>query len=426
MAAKGGHQLSQSPRFPAEVWEHIFKFATHVPCTLVPELYEKSECIGDQRSALETALVTKRNLVLVCKWWQHMAMRYLYRVVLIRTGRDILALDHTLRNYAAGNGSFAGMRSPGHWTRRLDIILDLSNESECEDPDHCVKRLAGVIQFLPKLEIVSFAITGDLGSEPNIMPFSVLDALRSSAKSLCILDWSRYNFFPQLHQLEELLRDLPNLRVLRCPELVWADGIIPSSILSSLTTLAVDRLVERMGHPGEGVSHEACVSLREFVYYCNYLELPREFIIRYGEYLTTVEWCSANSPCFDKGLDLLHNSCPNLDRLIFSLPSFFSHQYHLAPLEKWPLPRVSYIGVKSTALTFQELFRFLAHLRKTVSTLRVLQLIRRWAVEELVHWSSQVSTEATMKNLNESPFRVEDDEGNLLSDRLLGRSKPIH
>ncbi|KAI6150196.1 hypothetical protein EDD17DRAFT_1154798 [Pisolithus thermaeus] len=161
-----------------------------------------------------------------------MAMRYLYRVVLIRTGRDILALDHTLRNYAAGNGSFVGMRSPGHWTRRLDITLDFSNESECEDPDRCVKRLAGVIQFLPKLEIVSFAITGDLGSEPNIIPLSVIDALRSSAKSLCILDWSRYNFFPQLHQLEELLRDLPNLRVLRCRELESFPAVFfPRSLL---------------------------------------------------------------------------------------------------------------------------------------------------------------------------------------------------
>ncbi|KAI6127992.1 hypothetical protein EV401DRAFT_940558 [Pisolithus croceorrhizus] len=334
MAAKGGHRLSQS-RFPAEVWEHIFGFATHVPCMLVSELYVERECIGDQRSALESALATKRNLVLVCKWWQHMAMRYLYRVVLIRTGRDILALDHTLRNYATGNGSFVGTRSPGHWTRRLDITLHLSNESECEDPDRCVKRLADVIQFLPKLEIVSFAITCALGSEPNIMPFNVLDALRCSANPLRTLDWSGDNFFPQLHQLEELLRDLPNLRVLCCRKLVWADGIIPSSILSPLTTLAVDRLVERMGHPSEGVSHGACVSLWEFVYYDHYCELPREFIIRYGEYLTTVEWCSTDSPCFDKGLDLLHNSCPNLDRLIFSFPSFFSRQYHLTPLEKW-------------------------------------------------------------------------------------------
>ncbi|KAI6095226.1 hypothetical protein EDD16DRAFT_1720994 [Pisolithus croceorrhizus] len=216
-----------------------------------------------------------------------MAMRYLYRVVLIRTGRDILALDHTLRNYAAGNGSFVGMRSPGHWTRRLDITLDFSNESECEDPDRCVKRLAGVIQFLPKLEIVSFAITGDLGSEPNIIPLSVIDALRSSAKSLCILDWSRYNFFPQLHQLEELLRDLPNLRVLRCRELESFPAVF----------------------------------------------FPRSLLLPWTDWLR--EWA--------------------------------------------------------------------------------ILLIRRRAVEELVQWSSKVSTEAIMKNLDESPFRVEDDEGNLLS-----------
>lgn len=109
------------------------------------------------------------------------------------------------------------------------------------------------------------------------------------ANSLCILDWSGRDFFPQLHQLEELLRDLPNLCVLHCPELVWADGSIPSSILSSVTAVAVARLVERVGHPGEGGLHEACVSLREFIYYgC---ELPRELIMHYGKYLTVVKWC---------------------------------------------------------------------------------------------------------------------------------------
>ncbi|KAI5990897.1 hypothetical protein EDD15DRAFT_2277947, partial [Pisolithus albus] len=180
-----------------------------------------------------------------------MAMRYLYRIVLIRTGLDLLALDRTFRNYAAGNGSCVGTRSPGQWTRRLDITLDLSDESECEELDRCVIRLADVIKSLPKLEIVSFAIPDPLGPEPDsvVMPFRVLDALRCSANSLRILDWSGDDFFPQPHQLEELLRDLPYLRVLRCYQLVWANGVIPSNILSSLTTLAVEDLVERVGHP---------------------------------------------------------------------------------------------------------------------------------------------------------------------------------
>ncbi|KAI6112698.1 hypothetical protein F5141DRAFT_1003303, partial [Pisolithus sp. B1] len=70
-------------RIPPEVWEHIFELTTHVPYTLVPEVYGRFECIRDQHSALQPALVTKRSLVLVCKQWQHMAMCYLYRTMSI-------------------------------------------------------------------------------------------------------------------------------------------------------------------------------------------------------------------------------------------------------------------------------------------------------------------------------------------------------
>ncbi|KAI5990951.1 hypothetical protein EDD15DRAFT_2530888 [Pisolithus albus] len=419
MAAKGNHRLLQQPRFPLEVWEYIFELATHVPCTLVPELYEKSDRIDDQRSALQAALATKRSLVLVCKRWQYMTMRYLYRIVLVRTGLDLLALDRTFRNYATGNGGCVGTRSPGQWTRRLDITLDLRNE--CEDLDRCVKHLTYVIKSLPKLEIVSFTVAESLGPEPGsvIMPFRALDALRSSANSLRILHWSGSDFFPQVHQLEELLRDLPNLRVLRCYQLVWANGIIPSSILSSLTTLAVSGWVGRLYHPGEGGLHDACVSLREFIYYEGGPgQLPQEFPIHYGKYLTVVKWYLSFT-WHHKELDLLLKSSLNLDRLTISLYSLDTSVD--SRLRTLSFPCVSYLGVKLEVLTFEELFRFLTHLRNTVPTLRVFQLVNPPIVARLMG-PSKFSTELIVKNLNENPFRVEDDEGNLLSDRLLGRS----
>ncbi|KIK13241.1 hypothetical protein PISMIDRAFT_18119 [Pisolithus microcarpus 441] len=406
---------------------------------LVPDLYEKSDCIHDQHSALEAALATKRSLVLVCKQWQHMAMRYLHRIVLIRTGLNLLALDHTLQNYAAGNGSFVGTRSPGHWTRRLDITLDFSDKSKCEELDRCVKRLADVIRSLPKLEIVSFAIPTSLGLNPYAvtMPFRVLDALRCSANSLRILDWSGCDFIPQVHQLEELLRDLPYLRVLCCYQLVWANGIIPSSILSLLTTLAVEHLVERVGHPGEGDLRKACVGLKEFIYYCGYFQLPRGLLIRYGEYLTTVKLYSTTSDCFGEALDLLSEYCPNLDRFIFCLCSLFSSD--IKSLETRSFPRVSYLGVKLEVLNFYGLFQFLAHLRNKVPTLHVFQLICPRVVKKLLKEPFRASI---LKDLNELPFCVEDDWGNLLSggfgtgsvahffhtntyaDRLIGSESP--
>ncbi|KAI6004839.1 hypothetical protein EDD15DRAFT_2191603 [Pisolithus albus] len=415
MAAKGGHHVPHPPRFPVEVWQIIFDLATDVPHTLVPELYEKSDCIRDQHSALEAALTTKRSLVLVCKQWQHMTMCYLYRVVLIRTGLNLLALDHTLQTYAAGKGSLVGTRSPGHWTQRLDITLDLSDESKCEELDRCVKRLADVIGSLPKLEIVSFAIP----ASAVIMPFRVLDSLRCSANSLRILDLSGENFSPQVHRFEELLRDLPYLRVLHCSQLVWANGIIPSSILSSLTTLAVEHLVERVGHPGEGDLRGACVSLKEFIYHGMFFYLPRGFFIRYGAYLTSVRLYCTDSRWFREALDLLNEHCPNLGRFTFRLERLFSPD--LPRVETWSFPRLSYLGVELQMLDpYGFVFEFLPHLRNAVPTLRVFQLICPGVVKELLKGPFLVST---LKKLNDLPFRVEDDQGNLLSGGL-GQAVP--
>ncbi|KAI6012036.1 hypothetical protein EDC04DRAFT_2579999, partial [Pisolithus marmoratus] len=364
---------------------------------------------------LQATLVTKRNLVLVCKQWQHMAMRYLYCYLFIRTVSDLLALQRTLRTYATEGSSFAGTQSPGQWARRLDITWNFFDDFMFEDLDSCVESLADVIKYLPKLEIFSFATSSSIGSEPVSMPLSVLDALRRSANSLRILDWSGDDLFPQLHQLEELLRDLPNLHVLRCSQLVWADGIIPSSILSSLTTLTVEGLVLRDGHPGEGSLPEACVSLREFILSDGDDDLMQQFIIRYGKYLTTVTCYDSQRPYrwITKDLGLLHTSCPNLSHLILFLDHLVLREPY--PPVEWSIPRVEFLGVKLGALAYYDLFRFLAYLRNEVPTLRVFKLLSPLNVQQLLRCSFGVSIEGIVEKLNKNPFRVEDDEGNLLS-----------
>ncbi|KAI6110881.1 hypothetical protein EDD16DRAFT_1224927 [Pisolithus croceorrhizus] len=195
-----------------------------------------------------------------------------------------------------------------------------------------------------------------------------------------ILDRSGYDFFPQLHELEELLRDLPNLRVLRCHRLVWAAGIIPSNILSSLTTLAVNNLVWRVGHP----------------------EFPQEFITHCGKYFTVVKWYFPFA-WYNSSLYLLLKFCLNLDRLTFSVGSLVP--YNECHLWRLSFPRVSYLGMKLTVLTYRQLLPFLAQLRCTVPTLHVFQLLDPPIVWQLLMRSFELST------------RVEDDEGHLLSDR---------
>ncbi|KAI6037832.1 hypothetical protein EDC04DRAFT_2604494 [Pisolithus marmoratus] len=302
----------------------------------------------------------------------------------IRTVPELLALHSTLRRYATESSGFAGTQSPGQWARRLDITWNFFDDFECEDPHSCIETLADVIKCLPKLEIVSFAMSGSFGSEPISMPLSVLDALRRSANSLCILDWSGDDLFPQLHQLEELLRDLPNLRVLRCSELVWADGIILSSILRSPLSLWRDWFREtatlvRGAYPRHVDGDD---------------DLMQQFIIRYGKYLTT-------------DLGLLHKSCPDISHLILFLD-------YLVLNGRYLIPRIEFLRVELGALSYYDLFRFLAYLRSEVPTLRVFQLLSPFNVQQLT-CSFGVSVEDTMEKLNKNPFRVEDDEENPLS-----------
>ncbi|KAI6141529.1 hypothetical protein EDD17DRAFT_1800119 [Pisolithus thermaeus] len=129
---------------PPEVWDHIFEIATHVPYTLVPEIFEKSTLIGDDYNelccpALKTAFATKRSLVLVCKQWWHLAIRYLYRTILIDNPRKILSICSTLQNYANGalqsppledllGINFLGIPTC-HWHRQG---LEISQELTCQ------------------------------------------------------------------------------------------------------------------------------------------------------------------------------------------------------------------------------------------------------------------------------------------------------
>ncbi|KAI6125427.1 hypothetical protein EDD16DRAFT_1558878 [Pisolithus croceorrhizus] len=231
-------------------------------------------------------------------------------------------------------------------------------------------HLAYVIKSLPKPEIVSFANPGCFGADPGTMPFGVLHALRCSTNSLRILDCSGSDSFPQLHQLEELLRDLPNLRVLRCPQLVRAGRIIPNSILSSLTTLGVGKLTQ--------------VSLLEIISHDR--DLPEELIIHYGKYLRTVKWASIYYTNFAPISTASSSS-------VHCLVSFY-----VTPLNGWSLPQVSYLGVESK-----------------VPTHRVFQLLCPCVVKRLLSRPSEFSIWVIVKSLHENLFRVEDDRGNLLS-----------
>ena len=410
------------PTLPPELWEHIFDFATCVPGTLIPDIYEHSDIIGPLynrrfHGALRAARVTKRYLVRVCKQWWHLARRYLYQAIYIGRTRSVLSLCSTLRKYATGDGTVPGVYSLGSWTQRLDLAIrdrciDFTVECEC---------LAEIIRSLPNLAIVSFAITSS--DYDALVPSSILDALRCNASSLRVLDWSTDRLAAFIHQLEIfLLKEVPHLRILRCSRLCCNDGF--THTLTSVHTLVVQKLHDRRLTFDD--AQEAPTNIRELTFLVDRSnhDFWRQFTDHYGTRLTSVHLRQVDfDPWALNGfLSMIRESCPNLRRVTLSVESF-SFIY----LDGFTLPPVQYLGIAAEAhqqnrSDYECLFAILASVKDTVPTLRVVQFIDPRNVNSILtrHW--KVATRALIQQLVGSAFRVECYDGMLLSGWSSGTS----
>ncbi|KAI6004904.1 hypothetical protein EDD15DRAFT_2526166 [Pisolithus albus] len=411
-----------STRIPPEVWDHIFEIATHVPYILIPEIFDKSTFIGDAYNdiylpALADDFATKRNLVLVCKQWWHLAIRYLYRALLIRDTRKLLSICSTLQSYANGKGAVPGAKPLGWWTERLDVEIRGSATDG--------KRLVDVIMCLPNLAIVhlDFRIWLPRVLYEPIMR-SIPNALRQAASSLRVLDWSTRSSDPAtLLGVRELLAELPQLCILRCQYMPWMDGLIPPNILSSVTTFAVkEMLITEGGIPSECRLGDRRVNLREVIVNAgwNGLESWSIFMCLYGTFLTSVHLTMFDgySDALFHHLAMIKQSCPNIHRLTLSMIEF-SYLSRVA----LSLPPIEYLGLSMFGVLHNEmesesLFSALAILKDTLPTLRVVQLTHPENVDRLLTAHHDVAIGALETDLAQCPFRIEDHDGNLLLEGL--------
>ncbi|KAI6004926.1 hypothetical protein EDD15DRAFT_2359837 [Pisolithus albus] len=418
-----------STRIPPEVWDRIFEIATHVPYILIPEIFDKSTLIGDEYNdiylpALEDAFATKRNLVLVCKQWWHLATRYLYRALLIddRHLPTLLSIWSTLQSYANGNGAVPGAKPLGWWTERLDVAFCGTAAGEA--------RLADVIMCLPNLAIVHLDFGIRLIDHASISR-SIANALRQAASSLRVFDWSTWSSDPAIPLIvREFLAELPRLCILRCDNMPWMDGVIPPNILSSVTTFSVQKMLITEGDiPVESRPGDRRVSLREVIISAgqNGLESWTVFMRLYGTFLTSVHlkmydgyWDVLFHP-----LAMIKQSCPNIRRLTLSLIDF-----SYLTRDTLSLPPIEYLGVNMLEMFHdkmesESLFSALAILKDTLPTLRVVQLTYPDNVDRLLTVYQEVAIEALETDLAECPFRIEDHNGNLLLERLKAVEEPF-
>ncbi|KAI6009510.1 hypothetical protein F5J12DRAFT_891610 [Pisolithus orientalis] len=417
MATRTKRAATQIPDLPPELWDHIFDFATYVPYTLVPEIFEKSTFIGpcynqQYHPKLRAALVTKRYLVRVCRRWWHIAIRHLYRAIYIGRARCLSSLCATLQKYAIGKGTVAGAEPLGRWTQRLDVVIrDHLTRADTEADYY----LADIIKCLPNIAIVSFAMTFIPG---NVLPtplFGIVDALRYSASSIRILDWTT-PAKPAVSELVELLKSLPRLHTFHCPYLSWGNEKFPTSILSSVNTLALT-----FGPPLAEIDAEnTSISLRKIILDTRWdVGLWEEFMDIYGTFLTSIHFdCNNFTRNLTDYLDMVNRQCPNLLQMTICVEEFSSISFVDSPL-----PSVGYLGLMSqkfqeTRSGYRKLFSSLAILNAVVPTLRVVQLLDCHNVQCLLTRHSRVVTRALEHELAGSNFRIVDHEGNLLSDSL--------
>ncbi|KAF9239113.1 hypothetical protein BU15DRAFT_47100 [Melanogaster broomeanus] len=411
---------STPPTLPPEIWDCIFHHATYVPGTLIPDIYEQFSLIGTlytrkYHPAIREALLTKRCLVRVCKQWWHLATPYLYQSIYIGRARCLASLCSTLMHSAAGKGTFEGTRRPlGACAQRLDVAI----RDHAVYPEAEFDSLARVIACLPNLTIVSFAPTSTYCGFG--IPDSILDALQCSASSLRVLDWTNNPLEPSTRSLAELLSKCEQLRILNCPRLQWSKATqkptIPTVVTLRLHSLDSPPSPVPNEHDVQ-TSENIPTALRELSFDTHgNLDHWRDFIYYYGSRLTSIQLHIPCTHCVitDRYLQLITGACPNLRRITLSLDQL-SCLAHCNLL----LPPVEYFGVRasnfqSRKADYQNLFTLLGELKTTTPSLRVVQLTEPHNVNCLLKSHPKLATRAIKQLLEGNPFRIEDQDGNLL------------
>ncbi|KAH9033031.1 hypothetical protein EDB84DRAFT_109922 [Lactarius hengduanensis] len=154
---------------PAELWLHVFRFATSTPTSLSSH-YEPFQSCHNSATISDAALGDKRSISLVCKQWRILARSMLYED--IRIGRGIPALHAALDAPDPD-----GYSAPRYHVRRA--VLPYA--STATPTTHAPPALA-LLALLPHLEVLVRPPIRPLHARSGVFDFSpdapALPALR--------------------------------------------------------------------------------------------------------------------------------------------------------------------------------------------------------------------------------------------------------
>lgn len=141
----------------SETWLQVFDYATWIPGALTtsdPDALSAFFRDGDgicSSRRFSDAIQLKVSLSLVCKRWYHLAAQSLFQHIVVKSGRQAIAIAALLESKTLWDGD----RGPGWYTSRLDIALGGTHHWGTKHNS----AMARILGSCPNLAILSTALS---------------------------------------------------------------------------------------------------------------------------------------------------------------------------------------------------------------------------------------------------------------------------
>ena len=143
---------------PSELWLCVFDTLFHIPSALELRDHRTIEAYSEDANGIVfhniLSQLARRKLAIsvVSRNWRRLALPFLYREILIRSGRHASMLAATLQTHKKCHGSIQGQQPPGCWIRRIEVFTEVKYWDE-----ECHQALTVILENAPNLVAFSDA-----------------------------------------------------------------------------------------------------------------------------------------------------------------------------------------------------------------------------------------------------------------------------
>ena len=213
--------------------------------------------------------------------------------------------------------------------------------------------------------------------------------------------------------MTKLVPKCTQLRVLNCRCL--EHGGIPPSLTTLRANIVSVAVATTFDFDPDVATHPDPSVLQELILEFNPICPWKELLHVYSSQLVSAQLRMPLPSHLEAEMEIFAQTCPCLPRL--TLTSEHSSSFVRPNLV---FPSITYLGLRttrhqSTRQDFKTLFTFLEELRSSVPSLRVVQLLDEHNVCCLFRSHTKLATRTLRSFMEAAPFRVEDQEGILLT-----------